>query len=281
MKKSFQILGIITLLVGSFIYNEKVGVVSKLNDDLLTEIKDKQKDYKQNPIEATIIQDTIIPGRNGKKVDVKKTYTKMKQIGYFNDKLITYKPLKVKNELKDNKDKYIISANKDKKSLSLIFKVNNKSNINKIISILDNTNTKATFFIDSKFLENNQDLVMMLINKKHIIGNLSNKENYNHSDFVWMKTIITKTGNQKNNYCYTPTKNKQILKNCSIHNSYTIIPTKIINERPFITIKNNINKGSLIMLNTSKELENELENIINYIISKGYQIQNLEKVLKE
>lgn len=281
MKRSFQILGIITLLVGSFIYNEKVGVVSKLNDDLLTEIKERQNDYKQQPIEAIIKDNTIIPGINGKKVDIKKTYTKMKQIGYFNEKLIVYKPLNVKKQLKNNKDKYIISANKTEKTISLMFKVNNKTNINKIIGILNKTNTKATFFIDSTFLENNHNLIINLINQNHIIGNLSNNEDYTHSDFVWMKTIITSAKKQKNNYCYTQTKNKKILKQCNLQNSYTIIPKTTIKDRPFINIKNNIDKGALIMLEGNKELEKELENIINYIISKGYKIQSLEKVLKE
>ncbi len=280
MKQSFQILGIITLLVGSFIYNERVGLVSKLNDDLLTEIKEKQSNYKQKPTEAIINGNTIIPGINGKKVDIKKTYTKMKQIGYFNEKLIVYKPLKVKQGLKENKDKYIISANKNKKELSLIFKVNKKTNINKIISVLDKTNTKATFFIDSSFLEKNHNLIINLIEKNHTIGNLSNKEDYTNPDFVWMKTIITNT-KQKDNYCLTQTKNKTILKNCSLQNSYTIIPTTIIKEKPFINIKNNINKGSLIMIEGGSELENELENIINYIVSKGYKIKSLEKVLQE
>ncbi len=280
MKKSFQILGIITLLVGSFIYNEKVGVVSKLNDDLLTEIKENQNNYKQKPIEATIKENTIIPGINGKKIDINKTYTKMKQIGYFNEKLIVYKPLKVKNKLKNNKDKYIVSANKNKKEISLIFKVNNKTNINKLISVLDKTNTNATFFINSSFLENNYNLVINLINKNHTIGNLSNKEDYTNPDFIWMKTIITNT-KQKENYCYSKTKNKTILKNCSIQKSYTIIPTAIIKDRPFINIKNSINNGALIMLEANNQLENELENIINYIISKGYQIKSLEKVLQE
>ena len=95
-----------------------------------------------------------------------------------------------------------------------------------------------------------------------------------------MKTIITNT-KQNNNYCFAKTKNKTILNNCSIQNSYTIIPTAIIKDRPFINIKQNINKGSLIVLEGGSELENELENIINYVISKGYQIKSLEKVLQE
>ncbi len=281
MKQSFQILGIITLLIGSFIYNEKVGVVSKLNDDLLLEIKESQNNYTQKPKEATIKSNTIIPGKDGKKVDIKKTYTKMKQIGYFDEKLLVYKPLEVKNKLKNNKDKYIISANKNEKTLSLIFKVTNNINLNNIISILNKTNTKATFFIDNTFLEKNNNLVITLIKEGHTIGNLSKKEDYTHSDFVWMKTIITKTGKQKNNYCYAENKNKTTLKSCSIQNSYTIIPTATIKEKPYINIKTEIKKGALISLETNKELENQLENIINYIKGKGYQINPLEKELQE
>ncbi len=281
MKQSFQILGIITLLVGSFIYNERVGIVSKLNDDLLTEIKEKQDDYKQKPIEAIIKDNTIIPGVNGKTIDIKNTYNKMRQVGYFEEKLLVYKPLKVKNELKDNKDKYIVSGNRTKKNLALIFKVDDKTNINKIISVLEKTKTKATFFIDSTFLEKNHNLVIDLIEKGHTIGNLSNKEDYTHPDFTWMKTIIKSTGKQKYNYCYTKTKNKEVLNNCKMNNSYTIIPTAIIKDRPFINTKNNIDKGALILIETSSQLDNELENIITYIISKGYQIINLEKELKE
>lgn len=281
MKQSFQVLGIITLLVGSFIYSEKVDIVSKTNDTLLMQIKEQQNEYKQGPIESKVTKDTIIPGINGKEIDITKTYTKMKQIGYFNEKLIVYKPLKVKNKLSDNKDKYIISANKNKKEISLIFKVKNKDNLNNIISILDKTNTKATFFVDSTFLENNQNLVIYLINQNHTIGNLSNKENYNHPDFVWMKTILTKIGKQRNNYCYTQTKNKNTLKACNTQNSYIIIPVTIIKDKPSINIKNYIDKGSLIMLEVNKELETELENIINYIISKGYKLKSLENILQE
>lgn len=281
MKQSFQVLGIITLLVGSFIYSEKVDIVSKTNDTLLMQIKEQQNKYKQSPIESKVTKDTIIPGINGKEIDITKTYTKMKQIGYFNEKLIVYKPLKVKNKLSDNKDKYIISANKNKKEISLIFKVKNKDNLNNIISILDKTNTKATFFVDSTFLENNQNLVIYLINQNHTIGNLSNKENYNHPDFVWMKTILTKIGKQRNNYCYTQTKNKNTLKACNTQNSYIIIPVTIIKDKPSINIKHYIDKGSLIMFEVNKELETELENIINYITSKGYKLKSLENILQE
>ena len=281
MKRTFQVIGIIALLIGSFMYTEEVGTTAKLSDELLNEIKTKSPEYKTKPIEATIKGNTIIPGISGKEVDVKKSYKKMKQIGYFNDKLLVYKSVPVKEGLKNNTDKYIISGNPNEKSVSLIFKVDNHTNINEIIGILDNHKIKATFYITSKYLEQNHNLIIRLLQKGHTIGNLSNNEDYSDSDFVWMKTIITSAATQKYNYCYTEKPDKDILKICDLQNSYTIIPTKVVNKRPFITVKQSLTPGAIISLNVISELKGELENIINYITSKGYSIKPLEKQLSK
>ena len=134
-------------------YTEEVGTTAKLSDSLLNEIKDKQENYKTDASEATIQDDTIIPGVNGKAVDVKNSYKKMKQIGYFNDKLLVYKETPVKNPLSKNTDKYIISGNKNQKNVSLIFKVNGNTNISKIVSVLDSNKVKGTFYIIIKLLD--------------------------------------------------------------------------------------------------------------------------------
>lgn len=281
MKQSFQILGIITLVVGSFMYTEQVSTASKLSDELLIEIKNKQNDYNKEVKEAIIAQNTIIPGINGQKVNIESSYQNMREVGYFNEKLLKYDTVYVKEPLKENKDKYIISGNQSKKQISLMFKVDNNDNINKIISVLDKHNIKATFFIESPFLQNNYNLIINLIQKGHTIGNLSYHEDYTHSDFVWMKTIITNAGNQNNNYCYTTKKAKKVLKNCKLQDSYTIIPTKVITQSPFINVKNNLTKGALISLEVNNELNTELENIVNYVINKGYKIVPLEKELQE
>ena len=81
MKKFFQIVGIITLMVGSFVYTEKVGTTAKLNDTLLTEIKSKKDGYKENAIEPILNDDRIIQGVNGKEVDTEKRYEEMSKIG--------------------------------------------------------------------------------------------------------------------------------------------------------------------------------------------------------
>lgn len=281
MKQGFQILGILTLLIGSIIYTDRVGLVSKLSDDLLTEINDKSKEYEQKSVAPIIKGDTIIPGKNGKEVDVKKSYQKMRQIGYFNEKLLVYKEKPVKKSLEKNRDKFIISGSKSEKSVTLIFRANNNHYLDNVVSALKENNIKATFFIDSEFLETNYNDVIRLITKGHTVGNLSNKGDYMHSDFAWMKTIIVNAGNQKNNYCYAEKKDASVLKTCSVQSSYTIIPTAVISSMPFINVKNNLTEGAMLAFYINPELDKEIINIINYIKSKGYKIKSLENLLKE
>lgn len=281
MKKIFQIIGLFTLMVSSFIYTEKVGTTAKLTDSLLTEIKSKKDGYKENAIEPIIKDDTIIPGINGKEVDTQKSYEAMSKIGYFDDKLLIYKPLKVQNTLDKNKDKYVISGNNTKMDVTLIFKTKPQDDLTHIINTLKQRKIAATFFIESKYLEKHHNQIITLIQNGHTIGNLSNNENYNDSDFIWMKTIITNIGPQLYNYCYTEKPNKSLLKTCKIQNSITIMPNIIIKKKPLINIKKTILPGAIISLEVNESLISELTNILNYITSKGYNIKPLEDLLKE
>ena len=119
-----------------------------------------------------------------------------------------------------------------------------------------------------------------MINEGYTIGNLSNNEDYSDSNFVWMSTILTHSGSQRNNYCYASLEDKDVLKICNMHNSYTIVPI-VIKDNPFINIKNNLTKGAIISLNVNTKTFKELENIINYITSRGYKIKSIETFLKE
>ncbi len=281
MKKFFQIIGLLTLMISSFIYTEKVGTTAKLSDPLLTEIKSKKDGYKENAIEPIIKDDTIIPGVNGKEVDTKKSYESMSKIGYFDDKLLVYKPLEVKNTLDKNKDKYVIGGNNTKMEVTLLFKTKPQDDLTPIINTLNQRKIKATFFIESAYLEKHHNQIINLIQSGHTVGNLSNNENYNDSDFVWMKTIITNIGPQIYNYCYTQKPKKSILKTCNIQNSITIMPKIIIKNNPLLNIKKKILPGSIISLEVNDSLITQLNAILNYIQSKGYQITSLEKLLKE
>lgn len=280
MKKIFQIVGITTLMLGSFIFTYKVQTTSKMTDELLNEIKSKKDGYKENPIEPYIKDKTIVPGINGREVDVLKSYKKMSEVGYFDDSLFEYKTIYVDKKLDKNKDKYITGLNGRNMNISLLFKIDDKDDITNLVKRLDSDNLKVSFFITSKYLEKHHNQIIKLIQNGYTIGNLSNNENYEDSDFVWMKTIITNIGNQKYNYCFTDKENNSIIKMCKLQDSYTIM-SDIIRSNPLLNIKKSLSPGKIIVLEYNRELKIEIDTVIDYIKSKGYNLISLEEGLKE
>lgn len=278
MKYIFQIFGVFILIVGSFIYSDKVSMASKNSDSLLLEIREKSDNYKILPSEPIINENTIIPGVNGVEVDIDKSYKQMREVGYFDENLLVYKTIEIEYPLNKNLDKFIISANEDKKAVALIFKISNNDNIDKIIKVLNKKDVKGSFFVTSIYLEKNSELLFALLKEGNTIGALS--DDYASSDAIWMKTIITNIGEQ-NSYCYLESKNVKTLKTCAFQGSRTIIPTSVINTSPLVNVRENLKSGAMLSFEVNKKLEYELENIINYIQSKGYSIKSLESLLNE
>ena len=272
MKKLFQIIGILSLMGFSFFYTEKTVSVVKEYDDIMIEIKNNQNKYKKKYINSIIEKDTIIPGISGEETDINKSYSRMKRYGKYNESLIVLKKVKPKISINNNKNKYIISGNRNKKNVSIIFLIDNNDNIDQIINILDKKKIKGNFFVNNFWLEKNTNYVPILIREKHIVG-LYDYDNYN-----WSKDIIKKIGKQKHEYCYTEKKNKKILNLC---NDYVFIPNIIIKNNSYEYTKYNLKNGSIIAYKINNRFIEELPIIINYIKSKGYDIVTLSKLLEE
>ena len=279
MKKLFQIIGFISLIGFSFFYTEKTISVVKEYDDIMINIKSVSNKYQKDYIDASIIGNKIIPGVSGVKVDLNRSYSKMKRYGSFEESLIVLKKVNPSISLEKNKHKYIISGNQNKKMVSLIFLVDVNSNIDNIIKILDKKGVKGNFFVDGKWLEKNSNLVPILIRENHVIGNLSYNNDYLDSSFVWMETIIEKIGKQSVGYCYTEVENKDIIDTCKLNDNYTIMPSIVVKNSPYMEVRENLKSGSIISFKINSRLEEELPIIINFIKSKGYKIENLNEHL--
>ena len=152
MKKLFQIIGIISLMGISFFYTEKTVSVVKEYDDIMITLKNNQNKYNKIYENAIINKDTIIPGISGSKVDLNKSYSKMKRYGKYNESLIVIKKIKPKISI-DNNKKCIISGNKKIKNISLVF----IGDIDNIINILDKKNVKGNFIVSNDWIENNMN----------------------------------------------------------------------------------------------------------------------------
>ena len=262
MKKLFKIFGIITLTCFSFFYTDRVMDVIADNDPLKNEIINLSDNYKLSSNEAVVSGDTIIPGTNGREVNIDKSYKKMRTGNVFNDKLLTFNVLYPEYRLKDNKE------------VSILFIINNDNNLDKIINILNNKNTKANLFVEYNYLFNNISKI-----KKYNSNNIYSYSNkYVYDTLVISNNIIDRISNNKANYCLTKIKDKDNLNTCSYSNMFTIIPSIIGN---YNDIKNKLSNGSIILLDTNINSVNELSYIIDFINGKGYSIVGLDELLNE
>lgn len=280
MKKFFEYLGLLTLTCFSFFYTEQTASVVKELDDIMINIKKEADSYSVEAHQAIINDNTIIPGINGKKVNVNASYQKMRKTGNFNVENFVYDKVNPENVLEDNLDKYIISGNENKKQVSLIFLVDSYANVDKILNIVDKYEAKTNFFVDGKWFEENNDKVLELVKLGHNIGNLSYNLDYQDSSFVWMDTIIKKVAGQKRSFCYK-TEKKEDLNKCVLQKNYTISPVVEISSNPFNTAKNNIKNGSIIAFKINNSLIKELDLIMKYIKSRDLEVVNLETLLSE
>lgn len=280
MKKIFNLIGICFLTVFSFYYTNKLVEISKSKDPIMIEILNEKNNYNIEPVNAYIFDNDIIPGMNGNIINVDKSYIRMKELGDYNDNLYIFIKEIPKISIKNIYDKFIINGNKFKKQISLIFKLNDDSDISKLLFILNENNVPGNFFIDGKFYENNIEELQNL-SKNNYLGNLGYNNEYNKNTIKYTNSIINRVVDQENYFCYTETGDLEILKTCSDLKMYTIKSTKIFSNNLYQNIKQNLNNGNFYTIDINKYNINELNPTIKFIKQKGYEIVNLESLISE
>lgn len=280
MKKYFQMIGIMTLACFSFIFTEKTALMVRDSDSLMKTIKEQSNIYEVKSVNASVSDDTIVPGISGKKVNDNLSYKNMKRLGTFNENLLIYDLILPDVSITKTYDKYIVKGNSKKNMVSIIFKVkeNTKSSdVEKIISNGDSYN----LFLDGKWIEKNEEVLKKLNGDNYNLGNMSYNGNYLDSGYIWINSVINRYSKQKNCYCYLEEKNESYLNVCAKNNSYTILPSLIVKENPLIEIKETISSGAIISIDINDKSIKELPLIKSYINSKGYSIVSLDKLLDE
>ena len=200
----------------------------------------------------------------------------------YNEVLTVFKETKPNISINNIYDKYITVGNNEKKSVSLVFKIENNTdieNIKNINNILVNKNIKSTIFIDGLFLENNLDLVNSFKLSELEILNYDNsyKEIYFSSSINYLNNITGKTAK----YCYADYDNKELIELCSRLKLHTILPTIKVGNYPYKEIKNKLQNASIISIPINSSTEIELSTVIDYIKSRGYTFLTLDELLSE
>lgn len=281
MKNTFKIIGILLLTFFSFYYTNKVVELSKSKDPIMIKILKESKDYTLESVNATISDDYITPGVSGKKVDVEKSYEKMKKLGSYNENLLVFINDSPNISITNIYDKFVIKGNGEDKEVALVFKANSNENIKEILSILKNNLVKGTFFVDGKWAKDNKDVLEEIDNDNHLLANLGYDNNYGYTNIKKVNQLLKTITNKKINYCYVSYDNQEVLDNCSKNQMYTIKPIELNDKAIYMDIKNNLSSGNILSVSTNNTSIYELDLVIKYIMQKGYDIVSLDELLSE
>ena len=278
IKKLIRVFLILLLSVFSFYYTNKSIELVREQDPIMKTIRSTSDKYNVKAVNAEIKDNTIIPGISGKEINYIETYTKMKQYGMYNEIMTTLKDVEPTISVEDYYDKYIVSGNKIKRSIALVFKIE-KTTPKEIISILNKNKVKSTFFIDGKYLENNSKDIKLMTN--HELELLSYSSGYDEIYFASSKDYLESLTNRKLKYCYSEYDKEEVINLCQKLKLHTIVPTIKINNSLLKEIKNELTNSAIISIPISENTKQELDTTIKYIKSRGYTLEKLEDLLNE
>lgn len=279
--KILRIILVLSLGLFSFYYTDKVINLIRETDPIMKNIKKESSNYEVSPINAKVKGNRITPGINGSKVDYDESFKKMKKYGTYNESLTVFSTEEPAISIDDYYDKYISQGNGIRNDVSLIFTVKDNDKLDEILSILNNTNTKATFFVDGLFLENNLGVINNINENSHELEILSYNNRFDELYFSSSLNRLNQITNKSPKYCFAKYDNKEVLELCKKLNLHTVIPTIMTSNYPYSDVKKKLSKGSIISFDITSSTKIELPTIINYIKQKGYTINTLDDLLSE
>ena len=165
---------------------------SLTKDPLYYEIEERRMDYEVPAQDAKI--DKVwkkMPGYNGLVVDLEASYKNMKEAGEFRENLLVFKQISPKIHLADLPPSPIYRGHPDKPMVALTVNVAwGNEYLSPILATLKKHKIHGTFFLEGRWAKENPELVKMIFDAGHEIGNHS----YSHPD---MKTLSREQAEQE------------------------------------------------------------------------------------
>ncbi len=273
MKKIFEYAGLITLVLFSFYYTNKVVEMNNDKDPIMTSINEYASKVNSECIEGYITSDGVVLGINGIEVNPTLSYSNMKGVGY-SEALMVFEERSCVVTKKSNIDYYIIRGNPSKKSVSILIKINSFKYLDQIINVSENKKVKLGVIVDGITLIEHKKYLNILFNSDYDILYSGSDNN----DLKMFLNIINTFDTNYKPFCIY-TDNNDILKLCS-KNDLNSIKTEYFFDKDILTnVKNTLDNGNLIILNESKSVIDELSVTINFIKNKGLDIISVRKHL--
>ena len=144
----YKIIFTIILFIFSFLLIKSGVYFIKNNDSLMKTLKEKQSEYNVKAIDAVITEHTMIPGISGKKINLNRSYQKMKGINLFQESLLIFDEIRPNKTIDNIYDKIIISGNPSVNKVSIITKDNNNYCFTTTLEIDKNCFNKHTIHVE-------------------------------------------------------------------------------------------------------------------------------------
>lgn len=277
-KNTIKLFSLFLLLLLSFIYTDKVFNEARGNDPLMKEVISYKKAHDVKPVEPKIKDDEMILGMSGLIINEEKSYKNMKEDDTFSKQKLVYDKKNPNTSITKTYDYYITNGI-SKNMVSIIFKVNNSTNVSELLSILAKTNVTVNFFIDGSYLEKNVETAFSMVNLNSEIYNLGYDNKYSKSMISVTNNLIESITLKDSLFCLNEVKNDNYKDICASKKMLTISP-KLVN--PNITdLKKNLSKGVIIVYDLDEFDTSKFNFIINVIESRGYKIKGLSKLINE
>lgn len=277
-KNTIKLFSLFLLLLLSFIYTDKVFNEARGNDPLMKEVISYKKVHDVKPVEPKIKDDEMILGMSGLIINEEKSYKNMKEDDTFNKQKLVYDKKNPNTSITKTYDYYITNGI-SKNMVSIIFKVNNSTNVSELLSILAKTNVTVNFFIDGSYLEKNVETAFSMVNLNSEIYNLGYDNKYSKSMISVTNNLIESITLKDSLFCLNEVKNDNYKDICASKKMLTLSP-KLVN--PSITdLKKDLSKGVMIVYDLDEFDTSKFSFIINVIESRGYKIKGLSKLINE
>src|SRR5690625_2346409 len=275
-------------------------MVAKQTNDLLQQIKNNAKEYNEEAEDAYI--DHVwkkTPGRNGRIVNVQKSYQNMKKEGFFDASLLVFDEIPPSTSLEDLPASPIYRGHPKKEMVALMINVSwGADYIPSILKTLKNENIKATFFIEGKWAKENKDIVKMIHEQNHLIGN----HDYNQPDMAKISSYEIKEQIEQTNDIIETIIDKSPTWFAPPSGSYSNEVVRIVHEYQMETIlwtvdtidwqnpsvsvminrvMKNIHPGAMVLMHPTEPVAQGLPLLIDEIKQNGYEIGTVENLLSE
>ncbi|OEH92311.1 polysaccharide deacetylase family protein [Bacillus solimangrovi] len=270
------------------------------NDSLYQEIVEKAKGYEEKPIDAVI--DPVwkaIPGYDGVKVNIEKSYDIMKKKGKFEEEVLVMQPIKPKILLNDLPASPIYRGNDKKPMVSFIVNVAwGNEHIPEILKILKENHVQATFFLEGRWVKNNSELAEMIFEAGHEIGNHS----FSHPDMGKLSRQLAIEEIQKTNDVIQATldiKPKWFGPPSGSYNQQTIEAASQLGMKTVLwsvdtvdwrnpnpsdmveRVRSKLHPGAMVLMHPTEATVKGLEGMIKAVEKKEYKLGKVSTLLSE